>query len=886
MKSQDIKQNWLSFFSEKKEHLLVPSASLVPDNPTLLLTNAGMVPFVPYFLGQMNPPSSRITTVQRCIRLGGKDSDLENIGKTPRHLSFFEMLGNFSFGDYFKENTIQWAWELLTKVYCFPKEQLLVSVFAGDEKIGFDREAFEIWHKKIGLSSNQIIRLGRKDNFWGPPGGVSGPCGPCSEIYYLADTEAEPLEIWNLVFMQYEQMADGSLQTLQKPNVDTGAGLERLATILQKKDSVYQTDLLDPLLVALKLLPFDFNHLQAGRALKIMADHLRCSVMLLADGVRPSNLGRGYLLRMLIRRAARFGKLLGVQESFLHEVLVRPKVEVLWSNIFPKITENLREIQTQIHKEEMAFTETIERGLKKFQEVAEQSDHQIEGKQAFELYATYGFPLELTLDLASERGLRVDLESYQKAKEKHADLSNQNKFAIGFQTKENLASKIKSLNLPKTRFLGYISHQEHLQKIKTEPNAQLGTVLYSEIEVFNNQQEIRGLIVLDQTFFYAESGGQTSDQGILKACERKTEFKVIEVKNIDGVYFHTVTFSKDQAFLQKGDQVWGCYSASIRYEVAKHHTATHLLHAALRKQFGSSLQQKGSLVEAQRLRFDFSHSQPLSSVEIQSLNQEINAIVHSKYRVLTKEITYKQAIEQGALAFFEDKYGSQVRVLSIEDPVSSELYSLELCGGTHIENTEEIIGFKIIAESAISSGVRRLEAVSGLAYLEYLNKRDIELEEIKQVLKVPNNQLAEQVKVLQQNNVQKDQEIKNLSKQLLIYKACELEKNIQEIKGHKILLIETSISDLHQVLNLMGNRLKDNYLLFLVHKGASGLSYAAKVSKNLQKEFSAKDLITTFAQITKGNGGGNNGYAQGGSGKLEKLETGLLKLKEMLLKNP
>jgi alanyl-tRNA synthetase len=879
MKSQDIKQNWLKFFAEKKGHLIVPSASLVPDNPTLLLTNAGMVPFVPYFLGQANPPASRIASIQRCARLGGKDSDLENIGKTPRHLSFFEMLGNFSFGDYFKEEIISWAWELLTEVYGFKKEQLLVSVFAGDQKVGFDEEAFKLWHQKIGLPESQIMKLGRADNFWGPPGGISGPCGPCSEIYYLKSPEAEPLEIWNLVFMQYEQLIDGSLQTLKKPNVDTGAGLERLAAILQNKETVFETDLLAPLIVNLQHFNFDFDHPKSESAFKIMADHLRCSAMLIADGVQPSNLGRGYLLRMLIRRAARFGKLLGVQEPFLYNLVTAEPVQELLQNIHPEITENLSTIQKQLQKEEIAFAETIERGLKKFQEIASKTDKQIDGEQAFDLYATHGFPVELTMDLAAEQDLTVDLDTYQKAKEKHADVSNQGKFAVGFQTKENLAAKIKDLNLPPTEFLGYVSLQEFQEQNKPQENP--ATVLFSDFETNPREDGHYGLVILDKTFFYGESGGQVADQGWLKTLDNSKSVKVVDVQKIEGVYVHTVKLQQGKGSIHKDDEVTCDYKGFTRQKISQHHTATHLLHAALRKELGEEVKQMGSLVEPGRLRFDFSHSKTLTPEQISKIDDAINKLIQEEIKVKTEELSYEKAIEKGALAFFDDKYGDKVRVLTVQAP-ELEFESIELCGGTHVKNTSEIIGFKIVSESAISSGVRRIEAVAGGAYLQYLADNDKILTKIKDKLKAPREELIGRIESLQESSKQKDKELKNLQKQLTSYQAADLLNQVEEKSGIKLLVAETSIQNLREALDLISNKLRENYLLFLVNNNGQALTYAAKVSKDLQAKFAAKDLVGAFAQSTDGSGGGKAEYAQGGGGKPAKLKAGLEAVQAMI----
>jgi|688.fasta_scaffold18273_2 alanyl-tRNA synthetase len=1084
MKSQDIRSNWIKFFKEKKGHLDLPSASLVPNNPTLLLTNAGMVPFVPYFLGQQKPPASRITTVQKCVRVGGKDSDLENIGKTSRHLTFFEMLGNFSFGDYFKEEVIPWSWELLTQVYGFKPEELIVSVFAGDDtstegkhKVGFDQEAFDIWTKKVGVPESRILKLGRADNFWGPPGGISGPCGPCSEIYYAPEDGSEPIEIWNLVFMQYEKFEDGSLQPLPKPNVDTGAGLERLATILQGRKTVFETDLMEPIVSKIRKirgLKYSLDYyentpreqhkkfgIEEDYINRVIADHVRCSCMLLADGVKPSNLGRGYILRMLIRRAARFGRSSGLNRPFL--ALLVPSVQAVFAGTYPELDKNIAEIKMQLTSEEEAFNKTIERGLQKFNEIISsitrnnpevevppnplntitpqppckgesksvvldeclhesgvfkyntklleqakqmrenpteaekalwdsclrsslteykftrqkpidnfildfycselllgieadgeihekqkeqdfQRDSKLEslgikvirfsnhsilkeiekvkndiqetiskrkielgnppkeitvdleriklplsrglggnkvinGEQAFDLYATYGFPVELTIDLAEEKGFTVDLEGYEKAKQTHSEVSNQGKFAVGFKAERN--EKLK--DLPPTEFI--YKHSDELFLIEKDRTT---TILYVNDE----------FIVLDRTPFYPESGGQVSDTGFLwfltssRADEADENiyqlvFSVNNVQKRENTIIHQGELINKS--LKAGDRVYYSIDFSRRQQIEAHHSATHLLHAALRKATNNEAEQRGSLVAPERLRFDFTCSQKLGENTIQEIENLVNETIKQNAEVKHETMSMQEAINKGALAFFGDKYGDEVKVLTVQNDDSEKPFSIELCGGTHVKNTSEIQGFKIISESAISSGIRRIEAVAGQAYIDYLRESDKQLDELKYELKVPREKVNERVQALQDELKATQKKNAELEKQLIEFKAQELLLKVQEIKSIKFLIEETELSNLKEALDSLSSKVSGDYIFFLASKTGEKMSYAAKVV--LSPPFkgaggvTAKDLVGNFASSVGGSGGGRPDYAQGGGGDKDKIKVTLDEINLLIKKH-
>ncbi len=863
MQPQDIRNNWIKFFSEKKKHLSLPSASLIPQNPTLLLTNAGMVPFVPYFLGQDKPPANRITTIQKCARLGGKDSDLENIGKTSRHLTFFEMMGNFSFGDYFKEEIIDWAWELLTEVYGFAKEELIVSVFAGDEKVSEDKEAFDIWHKKIGLPLERIIKMGRADNFWGPPGGISGPCGPCSEVYYAPKDGSEPIEIWNLVFMQYEQLENDVLQNLPKPNVDTGAGLERWATILQKKQNVFETDLMSPLIKAVKSIDLnnsvDLSPEKADLAFKIIADHMRCSSMLIADGVIPSNIGRGYLLRMLIRRAARFGYLLGFKKPFLNSLI--PALHEIFDTAYPEIRANHKTIENQILSEEEAFQTTIERGLKRFNDLINNLDHHIiSGEQAFDLYATYGFPLELTVDLAEEKNLKVDLAGYEKAKAEHSEVSNQGKFAVGFKAFDN--TSIDSLE--NTKFIGY------------------ETLLIDECTVLGQgKDKDECYIILDQTPFYAESGGQLSDEGIIINETNEIVFEVQNVqKQLGKLFIHRGKFLVGQGF-EIGQKVKAKINPKRRTELCKHHTATHLLQSALRQVLGSEIKQAGSLVDFNKLRFDFTYAKALTEAQIQEIDNLVNSWIKSSLAVKTKIMSFDQAVSEGALAFFCDKYDQEVRVLSIGSEIEKPV-SVELCGGTHVLNTSEIEGLKIISETAISAGNRRIEALVGQGLWDYLSYKADLIDAASKNLKVKPIDLAGRIRNLQDDLKTAERQIVDLQAQLLEFQAKDLLNQVKPHKldsKHKYLITKVEFTQLKEVLDFLGNKLQKDYSLILLSESAGKAIYAAKVSEPINN-LTAKELVQKIANILGGSGGGRPDYAQGGGGNIDKINLVLENLNE------
>ena len=881
---QEIRKSWIDFFVSKG-HKHLPSSSLIPDNPTLLLTGAGMVQFVPYFLGLKEPKIKRAVTIQKCTRVGGKDSDLENIGRTTRHHSFFEMLGNFSFGDYFKEEAISWAWEYVTEVIKLPKEKLIVSVFAGDDITPFDSEAYDIWHKKIGLPESQIRKMGRKDVFWGPPG-PTGPCGPCSEIYFdrgveYSDPDERFLEIWNLVFMELEKDEEGKFKPLAKKNIDTGAGLERIALILQNKQNTFETDLLKPILDAVSEItktPYKKSE-RSDLSLKIITDHIRCICFLIADGVRPSNLGRGYVLRMLIRRAARFGYLLGCKESFLYKL-----TEVVSKNyleFYPELNDT-KHMKSIIQNEEEKFSETIERGLIILDQMFLKPDNIISGEIVFDLYSTYGFPLELTQDIAKEKNKSVDLEAFEKAKEKHSEVSNKDTFSVKLTDNKIYGDILKTHG--ETKFLGYLQENCESKIIAIIKNGE-------KIESLSSDEA--GEIFLDSTVFYAESGGQVGDIGTIESSNGK--LKVINTKKHEGLFIHKVKVISGTVKLN--ENVNCEISKDKRLKTKLHHSATHLMHSGLRKLFGGSLQQAGSEVNEERTRFDFTLDRGLTSEEINQLESMVNHWIQLKLPVGIKEVSFNDAIKEGALAFFGDKYGDFVRVIKMGN--ETEIASVELCGGTHVGNTSEIGLFKIVKESSIAAGVRRIEAVAGEVAKEYIERLNKEQEEKLNKLQEDEQNLKKEFELFGLKN-----EWENLSKQ---FSSTEIEtltekitkgKNIIQKKKAQMFLEKLKTFDEKfekkggvnflaiKVIDFEDDAIKtyiegkiklDAQIIIIANvQENTKLKFFGGVSKDLiSKGYKANELVNKAAAITGGRGGGKDNYAQAGGKDISKVDEAL-----------
>ena len=870
---QEIREKWIKYFTEKVSlnHLHIPSASLVPENPTLLLNSAGMVQFVPIFLGTKpapNPP--RAITIQKCARVGGKDSDLENIGRTTRHHSFFEMLGNFSFGDYFKKSAIEMAWNFITVELAIPSERLFVSVFEGDEQNPFDQEAYDIWFEVLAKDfpdpqerSERIWKLTRKDNFWGPPG-KSGPCGPCSEIYFdksgskslvpafdSKEFDDRFVEIWNLVFMEYQKDEEGNYSFLAKKNIDTGAGLERIATILQGVQNSFETDELFAVLQKVA----DLTDNRYGQDpdtniyLKIITDHLRCLSFLIADGVRPSNVGRGYVLRMIIRRASRFVYLLTQKTEPLLYLLVDDLISA-YSRAYPELKKNRDEIYNTTLKEEQAFAKTISNGLGILAEQIKASkDGVLDGEFVFDLYSTYGFPFELTKDIAQENNLEIDIEAYEKSKEKHSQISNTGAFDKSISSFAFVADLLNQYG--KTTFLGYESLESRSK------------VLYCQDK----------FLVLDQTPFYAESGGQLADQGLIN------DKKVVNVKAIEGIIVHELD---SPTGFEIGMEVSAKVDQERRDFTRYHHSACHLLQSALRKVLGLSVRQMGSQVGPDSTRFDFNLERAMTKEEITLVENQINDWISASLPVQTKVMTFDQATAQGALSFFEEKYEDEVRVLFMGDDKITA--SVELCGGIHVSNTGDIKKIIIAQESSVAAGTRRIKLLANQVADKFLEEQKNLQEKLAQ-------EAAEKQKAKELAKLALEQEISNavlkldlISKQAFSSQSVNIIiANINEIYGCG-LQAETVKTLAERILE---HNNSNKTLVFLANNLDDKLSFLCAVSDDLVKDknsvYNASNLVRKAAIICGGNGGGRPNFAQAGAKDISKIPDALNAVKNSLL---
>lgn len=862
--SAEIRAAFLRFF-ESKGHKIVPSASLVPGNdPTLLFTNAGMVPFKDVFLGSEQRDYRRATSSQRCVRAGGKHNDLENVGYTARHHTFFEMLGNFSFGDYFKRDAIHYAWELVTQVFELPPEKLWVTVYAEDD------EAYRIWHEEIGMPAERMVRIGdnkgarfASDNFWQM--GDTGPCGPCSEIFYdhgegiaggppgSPDEDGDRyIEIWNLVFMQYERSADGSMKPLPKPSVDTGMGLERIAAVLQGVHSNYDIDLFVRLIDAAAAVTAceDRNH----NSLKVIADHIRSTAFLMLDGVLPSNEGRGYVLRRIMRRAIRHGYKLGQNEAFFYKLLAPLVVEM--GQAYPDLIEAQGRIEEQIRREEERFAQTLSAGMQLLEKYLETlHGTTIEGEMLFKLYDTYGFPVDLTADIARERGLQVDLNAYECCMQQQRERAQS---AGQFKAHQLLDTQCASC------FDGYDCENEAavIQDIflDNEPHHEL-------------REGEHGVIVLDCTPFYAESGGQVGDRGTLNSSQGAV-FVVENTQRQGDAILHYGLMQR--GILRRGDKVEAEIDHERRAAIRRNHSATHLLHAALRQILGKHVQQKGSLVDDEHLRFDFSHPQALSHAELRAVETLVNQEILRNLPVNTEISDMQSAKERGAMALFGEKYGEKVRVLSMNDG-----FSVELCGGTHVRATGDIGMFCISAESAVSSGIRRIEALTGMNALKRLQEHDDLLHDLAATLKSDLGQIGERVQQ------QKDQ-IKQLEKDILKLKrqwaGAASKAEVQEIKGYR--LITQRLDDVDgALLRERADQLRQKEGADIVVIGsADGELARLVVSVDKNSDLHAGQIIAELAQLVDGKGGGRPDFAQAGGKNPQQLDAALHAAAEILQK--
>ncbi|NPM30817.1 alanine--tRNA ligase [Escherichia coli] len=862
----EIRQAFLDFF-HSKGHQVVASSSLVPHNdPTLLFTNAGMNQFKDVFLGLDKRNYSRATTSQRCVRAGGKHNDLENVGYTARHHTFFEMLGNFSFGDYFKHDAIQFAWELLTseKWFALPKERLWVTVYESDD------EAYEIWEKEVGIPRERIIRIGdnkgapyASDNFWQM--GDTGPCGPCTEIFYdhgdhiWGGPPGSPeedgdryIEIWNIVFMQFNRQADGTMEPLPKPSVDTGMGLERIAAVLQHVNSNYDIDLFRTLIQAVAKVTGATD--LSNKSLRVIADHIRSCAFLIADGVMPSNENRGYVLRRIIRRAVRHGNMLGAKETFFYK-LVGPLIDVMGS-----AGEDLKRQQAQVEQvlktEEEQFARTLERGLALLdEELAKLSGDTLDGETAFRLYDTYGFPVDLTADVCRERNIKVDEAGFDAAMEEQRRRARE---ASGFGADYNAMIRVDSAS----EFKGY----DHL-----ELNGKV-TALFVDgksVDAINAGQE--AVVVLDQTPFYAESGGQVGDKGELKGAN--FSFAVEDTQKYGQAIGHIGKLAVGS--LKVGDAVQADVDEARRARIRLNHSATHLMHAALRQVLGTHVSQKGSLVNDKVLRFDFSHNEAMKPEEIRAVEDLVNAQIRRNLPIETNIMDLEAAKAKGAMALFGEKYDERVRVLSMGD------FSTELCGGTHASRTGDIGLFRIISESGTAAGVRRIEAVTGEGAIATVHADSDRLSEVAHLLKGDSNNLADKVRSVLERTRQLEKELQQLKEQAAAQESANLSSKAIDVNGVKLLVSELSGVE-PKMLRIMVDDLKNQLgstIIVLATVAEGKVSLIAGVSKDVTDRVKAGELIGMVAQQVGGKGGGRPDMAQAGGTDAAALPAALASVK-------
>ena len=858
MKTAELRNRFLDYFAENG-HRKVDSSSLVPGNdPTLLFTNAGMVQFKDLFLGNESRDYNRATTSQRCVRAGGKHNDLENVGYTARHHTFFEMLGNFSFGDYFKRDAIKFAWQFLTQELGLPEEKLWITVYDQDQ------EAEDIWLKEMGVSPERFSRIGEKDNFWSM--GEIGPCGPCSEIFYdhgeqywggPPGTPEEDgdryIEIWNLVFMQYDRTPDGTLTPLPKPSVDTGMGLERVAAVMQHVNNNYEIDLFDNLIGAICSLlgTEDTKH----HSVRVVADHIRSCSFLICDGVMPSNEGRGYVLRRIIRRAIRHGYQLGGQTPFFYK-LVEPLASEM-GEAYPELKQNKALIEAALKKEELRFAETLEQGLKIFeQKIADLKNDTVPGDLVFLLYDTYGFPIDLTADVARERDLKIDTPGFEMLMEQQRDRARS---SSQFGGKAEVSISVEH----PTEFVGY----KHLKGESTVIALQAAGKELTELEATDEAQEL--IVVLDSTPFYAEGGGQVGDIGQLivngggsadsKTAATATTIEIIDCRKLaNGAFMHIGLLTSGRIAVD--DQVELIVNPEARYATAANHSATHLMHAALKRVLGEHVMQKGSMVNPERLRFDFSHDCPVSADQIEEVEAIVNREIFSQQKVTSAIMAIADAKAAGAEALFGEKYGDEVRVITMGD------FSLELCGGTHVSNTSEIGFFKIVGESGIAAGVRRIEALTRSGAFDWVSQQQSVLTALSQNLKSDVNSLPQRLGQLQETIKNLELDKKKLQKMLASGEGQKLDDQIKQL-GEVALL--TSIIDGadKDLLRATIDKFKDQHANGIIVLGAvvdEKVKLMAGVAKGLSKAYPAGKLIQHITALADGRGGGRPDMAEGG----------------------
>ncbi|MCK8828421.1 alanine--tRNA ligase [Natroniella acetigena] len=870
MSSTQIRQKFLDFFADKG-HQVLPSAPLVPQNdPTLLWINAGMAPFKDYFNGSATPPNSRIVTSQKCIRT----NDITNVGKTARHHTFFEMLGNFSFGDYFKEEAIDWAYQFLTEELGLEEDKLWISIYKDDDR------AFEIWHHEIGVPQDRIVRMDKDENFWEI--GI-GPCGPCSEIHYdrgidfgcddgceLGCDCDRYLEVWNLVFTQYNKTVDGEYLDLPNKNIDTGVGLERLASLLQEAPTNFETDLFMPLIEFITQ-NCDVEYGQSEEtdlSIKVIADHIRSITFAIGDGALPSNEGRGYVVRRVLRRAVRYAKVLGLEVPFLHKI-VAIVVDIMGEH-YSELVKREEQIMKIIKQEELRFEETLEQGMNILDEVIAELEEdglkQIPGDKVFMLYDTYGFPAELTEEIALEQGFEVDHDGFEEAMQQQRNRAREAREDYDQGHSELELFKGLRDELGVSKFIGYdhkAATTEVLAIVKDE----------QEITKITTGEEAK--IILEKTPFYAESGGQVGDQGIIKTdC---ASLKVIEVQEVADIIVHQVELERGS--LEVGEEVEVEIASGLRAATARNHTATHLLQQALKEVLGDHVKQSGSLVTPERLRFDFTHFEAVTEEQLCKIEEIVNQKVIANLAMVTEKMELEEAKQLGATALFGEKYGEQVRIVKIGD------YSLELCGGTHVDYTGEIGFFKILDESGIAAGVRRIEAVTGQAGLNYVQQQEDMIADLADKLRANPAEVVDKVDSLQNKVKSLQKEITGLKDKLASSQSEDLASQAEEINGIDVVIDEADGLD-NTGLRKMGDNLKqelDSGIIILGSKLKEKVVFVAMITDDLVEQgYHAGEIIGQVAQVAGGGGGGRPTMAQAGGSQPDKLTAALEKAREII----
>ncbi len=856
----DIREKFLKFF-ESKQHTIVPSASLIPSNdPTLMFTVAGMVPFKNVFIGLEERDYKRATSSQRCVRAGGKHNDLENVGHTARHHTFFEMLGNFSFGDYFKEEAITWAWEFVTEHLKLDKSRLLVTIYHDDD------EAFEIWHNKAGVPADKIIRIDTDDNFWSM--GPTGPCGPCSEIFYdqgedifggppgSADEDGDRfLEIWNLVFMQFDRQEDGSMEPLAAPGIDTGAGLERLASVCQGKVNNYDTDLFQSIIQATAKLS---GHTYGAdgvhdASLRVIADHLRSGVFMLLDGVLPSNEGRGYVMRRILRRAMRHAHMLGVNEPLIYKLV--PTLVENMGEAYPELRRGATMVQDVIKLEEERFSKTLSQGLKVLEEELTKlnAGDALPGAAAFKLYDTYGFPLDLTADVLKPRGIEVDEEGFKvalqeqkaRARAAHKGSGSAALSPVLFDVQEQCGN---------TEFQGYY---------QTQADGVVQALVQDDTQQDALQAGAKAIVVTNQTPFYAESGGQVGDSGELLWTDGKATVTDTQ-KVLDGLWLHHVEIT--EGTLSKGENVTMVVDAARRQRIVNNHSATHLLHRALKDVLGEHVVQRGSLVNEHKTRFDFSHTKGMSAAEVQAVEDHVNRAIMLAAPVNAKVMPKDDAINAGAEALFGEKYADEVRVLSMGE--NDESLSVELCGGTHVSNTGQIGLFKVTSESAVSAGVRRIEATTGAGIVADWRENDARMADLANTLKTQPANLAERVTQLQKQVKQLEQNLKEAKKGGAGggVNAASLASQAEQVAGVAVVAAQVPLSDpelMRELVDETRDQLQSGVVVLAAEEDGKS-RFVVGVTKDLTSSVKAGAVVQAAAVAVGGRGGGRPDFAQAG----------------------